>query len=108
MTKETFIAIHNTSILPLRWFVNNIIHPFSMYFYKKADNIYYRDEYKIESLNPILKKKMEKYYNIYNILDRPYSKWGTVYKWEYSEADLFEYNPWHEDPVTGDAWRLVN
>jgi hypothetical protein len=60
----------------------------------------------------------------YAILNHPYDWWGTVYKMDLSGLDLdmngegwddydkngipYWYYFWHEDPITGDAWRLVN
>ena len=61
-------------------------------------------------------------WNWYKVFDKPYSKWGTVYKFvgklddlggsgwdDYDDAGIPYWDYWwHEDPETGDAWRLVN
>ena len=63
-------------------------------------------------------------YRLYNFFDKPYTLWGTIYKMDLSGLDLdmsgpgwddydengipYWYYFWHEDPITGDAWRLVN
>ena len=123
MRNELFKPEHKTNILPLRWLANYIFHPISMVFFRIGlranDQIYesgegytIRDEFK-EFLG----------WRLYKILDKPYSKWGTVYKFEmpadfklddglgwddYDENGIpyWEYF-WHRDPVTNDAWRLI-
>lgn len=77
--------IHKTKVLPLRWLANYVFEPISMYFFDKSLRIYFRDEDGIEAMTPKLEKKMKIYSKLYNILNVPYSKWGTTYlliEWE--------------------------
>ena len=63
-------------------------------------------------------------FRAYNFFDLPYTWWGTVYVFDRSKIDFdqlggedwndyddngipYWYYLWHEDPITGDAWRLV-
>lgn len=118
-----FIPEHKTNVLPLRWLANYIFHPISMWFFRiglKANyQIYESNEgYSIfDEFKEIIGMKT------YNILNKPYSKWGTIYRWEfpkdfqlddglgwddYDERGIpyWDYF-WHEDPITGDAWRYL-
>jgi hypothetical protein len=36
-----------------------------------------------------------------------YLRWGTVYSYQF-EDNLETEDGWNEDPITGDAWRLIN
>lgn len=127
MREDIFIPEHKTKILPLRWFINGVIHRISYYYFTKGLGIYFRDEDGIVPLTPKLQRKMTRYYKMYQILDKPYMRWGTVYKMDpdvvaeinrgmdSSDWDDYDENGhpywhyvWNEDPVTGDAWRLIN
>lgn len=120
------IPQHKTNVLPLRWLVNGVFHPISMYFFSKSLGIYFRDEDGIVPMTPKLERKMEFYHKLYKILDKPYDKFGTTYllnrklieemaeemsgpEWDDYDEDGIPYwdYQWHEDPVTGDAWRLI-
>lgn len=128
MRDELFIPEHKTNILPLRWIVNGVFHRISMIFFtiglKANDRIEWDSEYKW--YNRFLEWFGWKWYKIF---DKPYSKWGTTYVYNLSEdlakhyEELFnspamdDYDEngvpywekwWHEDPVTGDAWRIVS
>lgn len=127
MNKITFSTPqHKTNVLPLRWIVNGLFHTASMYFFSKSLDIYFRDEDGIVPMTPKLERKMDLYHKIYKILDKPYDKFGTTYLlnrafieemteymsgcgWDdYDEEGVpyWAYH-WHEDPLTGDAWRIV-
>ena len=125
MREDIFIPEHRTRVLPLRWLANYIFHPISMVFFRIGlnanDQIYESGEgYTIWDE---LKEKIG--FKVYNFLDKPYTWWGTIYALNYKELDLddlggsgwndYDENGtpywdyfWHEDPETGDAWRLVN
>ena len=71
--------IHRTNILPLRWLVNYILHPISMWFFdislKANFRIYEHDEktkwnYFLEWFGHIF----------YEFFGKPYYKWGTTYR----------------------------
>lgn len=121
--------IHKTNILPLRWFVNKVTHPISYYFFGKSIAVYLKYETHFE-VYPEYKmpvkdfRKHKAYSAIHKILDKPYKKWGTLYKIEFLDEiikdmsgpgwdDYDEYGipywdyEWHEDPSTGDAWRIA-
>lgn len=122
--------IHKTKILPLRWFVNKVTHPISYYFFGKAMSTYlkYEDYFNIYPEFKMPKEDDRKYKinaKLHQILDKPYAKWGTTYKIDFLEDfkiemlgsawdDYDEFGnaywdyDWHEDPATGDAWRLVD
>lgn len=121
--EDIFIPEHKTNVLPLRWLANYIFHPTSMWFFhiglRANDRYTYEwDTYKFRHF------LMEKFgYWIYYYLDKPYTWWGTLYKFDlpddfklddglgwddYDEFGIpyWDYM-WHEDPITGDAWRYV-
>ena len=90
MKDDIFIPEHKTNILPLRWLANYIFEPISTIFlklYLKWGTTYVFDEMYIEDF----KKSMigQKWDD--------YDEYGIPY-WDYN---------WHEDPITGDAWRLI-
>lgn len=114
MNDSLFIKEHRTNILPLRWFANiceSIAHFFlSRYLY--WDNL--------DHFN----KRSKLWAKLSTIFYAPYMRWGTVYvmsdkfesisnmagaEWSDYDEDGIPYWDylWHEDPVTGDAWRLV-
>lgn len=123
MRNNMFIPEHKTNILPLRWLANYIFHPISMIFFRialKANyNIYESGE------GYTIRDEFKEFtgFKLYNLLNIPYAKWGTVYKFEFPANfqlddglgwdDYDEYGVpywdylWHEDPVTKDAWRIV-
>ena len=124
MTKDIFVPEHRTNVLPLRWLANYIFHPISMVFFKiglKANDQIYESNEGYTIMDEI-KEKVG--YRLYNFFDKPYTLWGTIYKMDLSGLDLdmsgpgwddydengipYWYYFWHEDPITGDAWRLVN
>jgi hypothetical protein len=122
MREDIFIPEHRTNVLPLRWLANNVFHRASMVFFhiglKANDKLEY--DYVHGTLIDEIKEKIG--FAIYRVLNVPYDKWGTVYKFEipidfqldgamwddYDESGTpyWDYL-WHEDPITGDAWRIV-
>lgn len=90
----TSSPIYKTNIKTLRFIVDNVFHPISMYFFTKGVKIYFRDKDKIEIMTPRLHRKMNIYTRIYSILDKPYSKWGTTWQMNFSlkeDIDKQEY-----------------
>jgi hypothetical protein len=73
--------------------------------------------------------RLKLWWRLYDILGRPYMRWGTMYqldmaklKEDLENMDLsgdgwddyddnghpyWYYTEWQEDPVTGDAWKLI-
>lgn len=118
-----FIPEHKTNILPLRWFANYISEPVSMWFFHMGlkANDRYTYEWDTYKFRHFLMETIG--WRMYTILNKPYRKWGTVYRLElpldfklddglgwddYDEHNIpyWDYM-WHEDPLTGDAWRYV-
>lgn len=117
---------HRTRIVPLRFIANNIFHPISMWFFhiglRHNDKIEWDRDYKWHN------RFMEAFgFKLYKLLNHPYEWWGTIYRldmeaWKESLGDIDMSNEawddyddkgipywdywWHEDPVTGDAWRI--
>ena len=123
---KIFIPEHRTNILPLRWLANYIFHPMSMWFFKMGLSANHRWEYDYSTYK-FRHLLMEKFgWRMYYYLDKPYSKWGTIYRMDsvifdeektmmMSKAwdDYDEFSTaycdywWHEDPITGDGWRII-
>ena len=123
MRKDVFIPEHRTNVLPLRWLANYVFHPISMLFFKislKHSNHVWGDE------DNKFHRFMSSFgWKTYRLFDMPYSKWGTIYIMsnylksvmempgaEWSDYDenghpYWYYTEWQEDPLTGDAWKLV-
>jgi len=124
MREDIFIPEHKTNILPLRWLANGIFHPLSMFFFhiglRANDKLEWDHQY--TAWNKFVEFTT---YRIYKFLNYPYEWWGTYYKldlvkWKEEMPDMSGENwddyddmgiPywdywWHEDPETGDAWRL--
>mgnify|MGYP003351972191 CR=1 FL=1 len=117
MRDDLLIPRYNTNVLPLRWLVDKFFHPISMFFFNVALRMNDSD-----SGSPALEKACWK---MYTVLGYPYDKYGTFYElrpeileafkqevggWGWDDYDEFgvpywDYL-WHEDPVTGDAWRI--
>ena len=125
MRDDIFIPEHKTNILPLRWLANYVFHPVSMWFFRMGLKANDKFEFDFSETNTLdyLKEKIG--FRIYAILNHPYDWWGTVYVFDRSRIDFdqlggedwndyddngipYWYYFWHEDPITGDAWRLVN
>lgn len=126
MREDIFIPEHRTRILPLRVLANNVFHPISMFFFRIGlrynDKIEWDREYKWHN------RFMEAFgFRLYKLFNYPYDWWGTIYKmdmdkvresladmdmsgeaWDdYDENGIpYWYYLWHEDPITGDAWRI--
>lgn len=119
------IPTHKTNNLILRWSANYFFHKVSMFFFrigiKANEQIYESGQgYTIwDEIKEVVGSKL------YKLFDIPYSKWGTTYKMDLSALNLDfddglgwdDYDEfgipywdyfWHEDPITGDAWRLVD
>ena len=124
MRDDIFIPEHKTNILPLRWLANYVFHPVSMWFFRMGLKANDKFEFDFSETNTLdyLKEKIG--FRAYNFLDLPYTWWGTVYVFDRSRIDFdqlggedwddyddngipYWYYLWHEDPITGDAWRLV-
>lgn len=120
---EFTAPIHKTKILPLRWFANMCNHWSSPFLATAVDAHYMNMDFDV----PIgFRYKFNIF--MYQIIDKPYKLWGTTYevdmeKWlehikddplleklvsDYDENGVpyWDYD-WHEDPITGDAWRLI-
>lgn len=66
---------HNTNILPLRWFGNFCnLYPAHWAMHRA---LYYED--KARYFNTDLDKAGHRWWRLYEILNKPYEKWGTVY-----------------------------
>ena len=130
MREHIFIPEHRTRILPLRYLANYVFHPISMFFFRIGlrynDKIEWDRDYKWDN------RFMEAFgFKLYKLFNYPYDWWGTIYKidmdkwkenlgematdlagpeWnDYDENGIpYWYYLWHEDPITGDAWRLVS
>ena len=120
--EDIFIPEHKTNVLPLRWLANYIFHPISMLFFRIAlkanDQLEY--DYCESNLFDEIKEKVG--FKLYYLFDKPYTKWGTYYRFQdgflgdlggsgwddYDENGIpyWDYF-WNEDPITGDAWRLL-
>ena len=124
MREDMFTPEHKTNVLPLRWLANYLFHPVSMWFFRIGLRANDRFEYEWETykFRHFIMEKIG--WNMYRYLDKPYSKWGTVYKWnlpedfklddglgwdDYDEHGIpyWDYM-WHTDETTGDGWRLVD
>lgn len=122
MREDIFIPVHRTKVLPLRWLANYIFHPVSMWFFhiglRATDKFDQNEQFNIRW------NAYKEYigWQGYHLLDKPYSKWGTIYKfvdgyldsfnssgWDDYDANGFPYwdFDWHtDDPL--DDWRLIN
>ena len=125
MRDDVFIPEHKTSILPLRWLANYVFHPISMWFFRIGLRANDKIEFDFSEVTRLDLVKEKIGFKSYAILNYPYELWGTVYVFDRSKIDFDElggsewddydengipywYYFWHEDPITGDAWRLVN
>jgi hypothetical protein len=125
MKDNIFIPEHKTNVLPLRWLANYVFHPISMWFFRiglRANNKFEYD-FSEASFFDYIKEKIG--FNVYNFLNYPYDWWGTTYifdrnainfdelggvgwdDYDYTGHPYWDYL-WHEDPETGDAWRIIN
>ena len=123
MREDIFIPEHRTNVLPLRWLANYIFHPISMFFFNIGLKANDKLEYSYSDSNLLDEIKEKAGFRLYKLFDKPYTWWGTLYKMDLSDLDLdmsgsdwddYDENGipywdyfWHEDPETGDAWRLV-
>lgn len=93
---------HKTKILPLRWIANicgDIAggHILKCVYLDEDQNWGWRYKYHAK---------------MYKILNKPYKLWGTYFTIDMDawKKDLYgsdlDYD-WNEDPMTGDAWRLI-
>lgn len=115
--------IHKTNNLFLRFIANNIFRVIASKFLRLSLRIYFRDEDGIQPMTPALKRRMKVYIKLEHIFSKPYDMWGTMYEldldamkkdlsgpgWDdYDEYGIpyWDYE-WHEDPSTGDAWRIA-
>lgn len=94
---------HKTKIFPLRW-IANICGEFAGNHLVKCVNMDEDQEYGW---------RYKYHAKMYVLLNKPYEKWGTYYTidmdaWKKDLEDSALDYDWHEDPITGDAWRLIN
>lgn len=124
MREDLFIPEHRTRIVPLRVIGNNVFHPLSMVFFKMALRRHdYLDSIKATDAVYKYDLKLKLWFRLYDILDKPYTWWGTIYKIDFGTMDLsgeewddhnkngypyWLFYEWQEDPITGDAWRLID
>lgn len=114
--KDIFIVEHKTKVLPLRWFGNGCEY-IAHYFLDKYLHWHFMGKSNFRS---------KTWSWIADQFYKPCLKWGTVYvmdknflselaqemsgkAWEdYDEYGIpyWDYL-WHEDPKTGDAWRII-
>ena len=85
MRKDIFVPIYKTSIMPLRWVVDNIFHTASMYFFSKGLKMYFKYEDQYDKVVNFVPPKLDRiktsvYFTLHKIMDMPYSKFGTIYK----------------------------
>lgn len=125
MKDNIFIPEYRTKIVPLRWLADYVFHPISMWFFNIGLKANDKFEYDFTDTTyfDYLKEKIG--FKMYAFLNHPYDWWGTIYKmdlsglnldlddglgWNDYDSDGIPYWDylWHEDPETGDAWRLVN
>lgn len=120
-----FTPEYKTNILPLRWLADSVFHPISMFFFHVGLNANDKLDYDYSNANLFDELKEKFGFKIYDILDRPYKKWGTIYKLDLSDLNI-ELNDglgwddyddsghpywdywWHLDEETGDGWRLIS
>ena len=128
MREDISIKIHGTRILPLRWVANYISEPLSMKFF----DLGLRRHDLLEGMGAedrVFKNdfRLKLWWRLYEIIGTPYMKWGTMYQLDMTKLkeDLanmggeawddydtnghpyWYYTEWQEDPITGDAWKLV-
>jgi len=113
---DIFEAEHKTKVLPLRWFADGCEY-IAHFFLDKYLYWNYFDKTNLRS---------KTWSWLSNQFYKPYLKWGTRYVmntdllsqliedtsgagWEDYDEDGRPYWDylWHEDPQTGDAWRIV-
>lgn len=123
MREDIFTPEHRTRILPLRILANHVFHPISMWFFsiglKYNDRIEWDFQYRWDH------RLMEAFgFKLYKLFNYPYDWWGTIYKMDLDLLDIdlsgegwddydsnghpyWLFTEWQEDPITGDAWRLI-
>jgi hypothetical protein len=120
---EIFIPKYKTNILPLRWLADYVFHPISMKFFHMGLNANDKLEYDYANCTLLDEVKEKVGFHIYHYLNHPYDWWGTTYEFklpadfklddglgwdDYDDRGIPYWDYWwHEDPVTGDAWRIV-
>lgn len=76
---------HKTNNLLLRWFANHISSPFAYFFFTKGLRISFKYEDRVEKDPDFLMPRLDYFrlklhYRIYSFANKPYEKWGTMYK----------------------------
>lgn len=66
--------IHKTNIIPLRWFANFC----NLYPSRWALGKALRHEHAVEDTDLHLSKAGHRWWKLYAIFDKPYSRWGTT------------------------------
>jgi len=87
-----FIPEHQTNNLILRFIANQIFHRISHMFLSRSLRIYYIYENEYDEDNSFVPPKFDhlriRTYNwLYNVLDKPYSRWGTHYDISFDDED---------------------
>ena len=77
--------IHKTNNLLLRFIANNIFGNVAHFYLTKSLKYYFRYEDQFDTIDdfkpPLVDNfKMKMFVKFYNILDKPYKLWGTVYR----------------------------
>jgi VanZ family protein len=72
------IPEHRTRILPLRWFANAC----NLYPAYWALSRALRHEDEVEYTDLPLSKAGHRWWRLYHFFNRPYDKWGTIYRLE--------------------------
>ena len=76
--------VHRTNNLVLRFIANNIFSPIAHYFLSKSLRVYFKYEQSYEDMEDFRAPfpdslRISLYSKLYNILDKPYGRWGTYY-----------------------------
>lgn len=109
---QEFLPEHKTNNLILRWFANDVMHAAAYYFFIRGIrySLKYEEEFDLDKDFLMPRKDyylMNLYYKMYSILNKPYDWFGTTYIFDRTLLKVGSDYDWQEDPVTGDAWRLV-
>jgi hypothetical protein len=122
MRDNIFIPEYKTNVLPLRWLADYVFHPISMKFFHMGLNANDKLEHDYVNCTLLDEVKEKIGFKMYHFLNHPYEWWGTTYIFNIEVLDDLggsgwdDYDDrgipywdylWHEDPETGDAWRIV-
>lgn len=76
--------VHRTNNRILRFIANNVFSPIAHYFFSKSLRVYFKYEDSYEAMEGFKAPfpdslRISGYAKLYDILDKPYEKWGTYY-----------------------------